>query len=60
MQAKSKDTENSLTIEELELVGIWRRYVGVPYIAALQNEQKAKFKAFLDSLREFEASSKLH
>lgn len=60
MQAESQITEDDLTAEELELIGTWRRYVGVPYIAVLQDEQKMKFKAFLDSLREFEASSMSH
>jgi hypothetical protein len=60
MKAESQITEDDLTAEERELIGIWRRYVGVPYIAALQDEQKMKFKVFLDSLREFEASSMSH
>lgn len=60
MQSESQITEEDLTIEEQELVDAWRRYVGVPYIAALQDEQKMKFKAFLDSLRESETSSLRH
>lgn len=43
--------ESALTHDEAVLIHAWRRYVGMPYIAALSQPSKDLFRRFLDSLR---------